>query len=110
MNVSAQISRTEHVKHVTYWGDGHGRDSYVLEGNGGLDKGPITPIWTGYQPTNNTTSLYINQAHQFKKINSHKDAVAFRYFGDGSGRDSYVVVDSGGLIPKYKSKGAVGNF
>lgn len=33
-----------------------------------------------------------------------------RYFGDGSGRDSYVVADSGGLIPKYASKGPLGNF
>lgn len=25
-----------------------------------------------------------------------------RYFGDGSGRDSYVVKDSGGMIPGYR--------
>ena len=31
--------------------------------------------------------------------------MAFRYFGDGTGRDSYVTADNGGLIPKYVSKG-----
>ena len=71
---------------------------------------PKTSPWTGYQPTNNTTALYVNQAHQFKKINSHKGAPAFRYFGDGTGRDSYVIADSGGLIPKYVNKGVLGNF
>ena len=34
----------------------------------------------------------------------------FKYFGDGAGRDSYVVADSGGLIPKYVNKGVMGNF
>lgn len=43
-------------------------------------------------------------------VNPHKDAVAFRYYGDGTGRDSYVVADSGGLIPKYVSKGTTANF
>ena len=62
-NVSATLARTEHIKYTTYWGDGMGRDSYVLTGNGGLvgDKNmPATSPWTGYQPTNNTTALYIN--------------------------------------------------
>lgn len=33
---SKKLGRTEHVKYTTYWGDGLGRDSYVLHGNGGL--------------------------------------------------------------------------
>ena len=35
-NVSKQISRTEHLKYATYWGDSFGRDSYIITGNGGL--------------------------------------------------------------------------
>lgn len=112
-NVSASLARTEHIKHTTYWGDGMGRDTYVLHGNGGLvgDKNmPATSPFTGYQPTNNTTALYINQNHQFQRGSAHKEATVFKYFGDGAGRDSYVVADSGGLIPKYVSKGVMGNF
>jgi hypothetical protein len=41
-------------------------------------------------------------------LNAHKAATAIKYFGDGTGRDSYVVADSGGLIPKYMNKGAMG--
>ena len=36
--------------------------------------------------------------------------MAFRYFADGSGRDSYVASDNGGLIPKYKSGGCMQEF
>ena len=112
-NISKALGRTEHIKHTTYWGDGMGRDSYVITGNGGLvgdANMPKTSAWTGYQPTNNTTKMFINQNHQFKKSTGGKDAVAFRYFGDGSGRDSYVVADSGGLVPKYVNKGVLNNF
>lgn len=113
MDTSKQLARTEHAKHVTYWGDGIGRDSYIITGNGGLvgdANMPSTSPWTGYQPTNNTTALYTNQAHQMKRLNAHKEAAALKYYGDGTGRDSYVVVDSGGLVPKYVNKGVMGSF
>ena len=32
----ASMQRTYYPKHVTYWGDGAGRDGLVLEYNGGL--------------------------------------------------------------------------
>ena len=54
--------------------------------------------------------MYTNQAHQFKRPSGGKDATAFKYYGDGAGRDSYVVADSGGLIPKYVSKGVMKSF
>lgn len=41
---------------------------------------------------------------------AHKGAVAFKYYGDGSGRDSYVIIDNGGLIPKYSNKGPLADF
>ena len=58
----------------------------------------------------NPSKLFINQACQFKKPVGSKEATAFRYFGDGTGRDSYVVADSGGLVPKYVNKGVNNNF
>ena len=108
-----ELGRTEHIKYTTYWGDGMGRDSYIITGNGGLvgdANMPKTSPWTGYQTTSNSTKLYVNQAHQLKRVTASKDAVAFRYFGDGTGRDSYVVADSGGLVPKYVNKGVMGSF
>ena len=42
---------------------------------------------------------------QVKKFHGAlKEATVWKYFGDGSGRDSYVVKDSGGLIPEYPSR------
>ena len=32
----ANLGRTEHQKYTKYWGDGYGRDSYIIHGNGGL--------------------------------------------------------------------------
>lgn len=90
-----------------------GRDSYIITGNGGLvgdANMPKTSTWTGYQPTNNTTKMFVNQNHQFRKPSGSKEATAFKYFGDGTGRDAYVVADSGGLIPKYVNKGGMKNF
>ena len=54
--------------------------------------------------------MYINLAHQMKRLNGHKEAAAMKYYGDGAGRDSYIVVDSGGLVPKYVNKGVMGAF
>ena len=110
---SKSLGRTEHPKYATYWGDGMGRDSYIITGNGGLvgdGNMPKTSPWTGYQQTTPTTHMFINQAHHAKRPNGHKEATAVKYFGDGSGRDSYVVADSGGMIPKYSTKGVLGNF
>ena len=30
------IYRTDHQKHTTYWGDGHGKDHYIVFEDGGL--------------------------------------------------------------------------
>ena len=32
-----------------------------------------------------------------------KDPTVLKYFGDGTGRDSYVIQESGGMIPYYVS-------
>ena len=32
-----------------------------------------------------------------------KAATVLKYFGDGTGRDSYVIKECGGLIPSYNS-------
>jgi len=32
-----------------------------------------------------------------------KEATVLKYFGDGSGRDTYVTKESGGMIPSYES-------
>ena len=41
------VYRTENLVRPTYWGDGHGRDTYVLNDGGGLRHDP--EMW-GMQP------------------------------------------------------------
>ena len=99
------IYRTHHEKYTTYWGDGTGRDSYAVVGNAGLRKPESyvnTPPRTGYQPKERTTSTMYAGPHK-AFFGAGKEATVLRYFGDGSGRDSYVIKESGGAIPSYTS-------
>ena len=90
-----------------------GRDTYITTGNGGLiNKGgqARNGPFSGYQMSPGLDKFYVNQPiHQYRYTGS-KDATAFKYFGDGSGRDSYVTTDSGGLIPKYYGRGTQQDF
>jgi len=107
------IGRTYDPKYTHYRGDGQGRDSYVFMGNGGLvAPGAYTtnPPKIGYQKVKKSTTLFMNQPIQKAYVAASKETTVFKYFGDGSGRDSYIITDSGGLIPKYSNKGPQSNF
>ena len=44
-------------------------------------------------------------------LQNRKEATAVRYYGDGTGRDSYVVQDFGGLVCNYAAENrSVGDF
>ena len=95
-----------------YWGDGAGRDSYIIVGNGGLIKPDAynnTPPRVGYQdPPATQGGLYHGKTKQF--VGPSKEATVLKYFGDGSGRDSYVIKDCGGLIPVYTGRSPQASF
>lgn len=83
------INRTYHPKWVTYNGDGNGRDGYIVFSNGGLNelrfyKGSTREM--GFKNGMSPTKRYSVP---------RKDATAFDYVPDGSGRDSYVIFNSG---------------
>lgn len=79
--------------YTVYRGDGQGRDSYIMVGNGGLVKPDAfdnSPPKVGYQgPAPTLGGLYHGKIKQFK--GPLKEATVLKYFGDGSGRDSYVI-------------------
>ena len=111
MNVSHLTNRTFDPKVNRYQGDGSGRDTYVTYSNGGFiaDSGvPSSSPFTGFQIKGGNPKFFTN--HTKARPNAHKDAVPFRYFSDGSGRDSYVSSDNGGLIAKYTSRGCMKEF
>lgn len=94
----ASMQRTHYPKYVSYFGNGSGRDQQVIINNGGLtksDKGCLG-----------------NQGYHFARYNSNvskrplpgpanKPCPTFYYKSDGSGRDSYVLMDNGGMRPEY---------
>ena len=51
-----------------------------------------------------------NQSKRFKYVLNRKEATSIKYFGDGSGRDGYVIKECGGLIPNYKDNDVLRNF
>lgn len=89
------INRTYNPKWVTYWGDGQGRDGYIVFNNGGLNQ-----LRDYKGPQYNGFNLSPSPTH--KGVTPHKDATAFDYKPDGSGRDLYVI-QSFGLKRDYKS-------
>ena len=84
----SSLYRTCRNRFVLYSSDGLGRDGYISYNNGGF--------WKPEQQVVAITNRYdhpVNKA--FHSL--HHMAAPFRYYSDGSGRDSYVLLNSGGL-------------
>jgi len=90
------INRTYYPKYTTYTGDGSGRDGYVVFGNGGLHELRNYEGSKPREPFINTKSM------PRTRVAPKKDATAFDYVPDGSGRDSYIIFNFG-LKANYQS-------
>lgn len=90
------MCRTFNPGYASYTGDGSGRDAYIILNNGGL------------------TRLDKGHMMQTKKFGPGRDGSPkpfkptppFKYISDGSGRDSYVIKNSGGLVNEFKGGAA----
>ncbi|OMJ91567.1 hypothetical protein SteCoe_5818 [Stentor coeruleus] len=88
------LSRTFAGKTAHYSPDGYGRDSYILTDNGGIfKKGFITALSKNHPNPNNSPP---RQPRIYAKL--------ARYSSNGTGRDSYININSGGLLSQYGSK------
>ena len=84
--------RTVKTNFLFYRTDGFGRDSYINYNNGGFWKD------TSKMPIHRqkfSLSPYCSPK------NSQKVPASFKYRSDGSGRDSYVLFNEGGLVRPY---------
>jgi hypothetical protein len=90
--LESQLMRTFSPKYVSNFGDGSGRDTYAVVNNGGL--AGIDKQHMMSKPFRNT---FQNRIHN----QNLKDAVSLTYHSDGTGRDSYVISNSGGLVNDY---------
>ena len=90
------MNRTFNPKYTTYTGDGSGRDGYVVFANGGLH---ALRSYNGPKKETFTTSPHRGRM----MVTPVKEATAFDYVPDGSGRDSYIIRNYG-LKSNYRSK------
>jgi hypothetical protein len=96
----ASMARTFYPKHVSYFGNGTGRDIQVILNTGGLNKVD--------KPKMGHTGVHQRQYNrpnpQARSTTPRKEATTFYYQSDGSGRDSYVLKHNGGLRHEYSNK------
>ena len=87
------LGRTTRTNMVFYSTDGMGRDGYITYNDGGFWKDNIKKI--SLKPD--------YPRYKYKIFHSliHKPA-PFTYQSDGSGRDSYVIENNGGLVKEFQ--------
>jgi hypothetical protein len=81
-------------KYTTYTSDGAGRDAYINYNNGGFLKHGLKMY--------GTNMTFKNQPRSTTNI-SARNCAPFTYYSDGTGRDSYILSHSGGLVRDYRS-------
>ena len=82
---------------MNYFGDGSGRDVQVTVANGGLNR--VDKVGMGH--TGVHFYKYNNPVTSRRSPSPTKEATTFYYQSDGSGRDSYVLKNNGGLRFEY---------
>ena len=82
------LNRTFNPKYTKYMSDGMGRDSYILRHNGGL--------CSEREPHFAESTRYASPTKFLSPPPPMKEATALKYISDGSGRDSYILINSGG--------------
>ena len=90
------INRTYNPKYVTNYGDGSGRDGYAVFANGGLHD------LRAYRGGQGKPVFNHNKGVPITHVTPRKDATAFDYVPDGTGRDTYVIFNYG-LKANFKS-------
>lgn len=92
----AMLCRTFNPTYASYSGDGTGRDSYIILNNGGLSK----------EPKRHMMWQSMNRCKLDARPMASKPTPSLKYKSDGTGRDSYVIQNSGGLINDFRSSKA----
>ena len=91
------MQRTFYPKYVNYFGNGSGRDHQIIGANGGLAK--------EFKNGMGHTGVHFDRYNSGVKVKAspspQREATTFYYQSDGTGRDSYVLMDNGGLRPEY---------
>jgi hypothetical protein len=90
----SSLYRSFSPRMTLYNTDGNGRDTYINYNNGGF--------WV--QGVKRPMGQKVKQVSEKYKIKyGGKNVAPFKYYSDGSGRDSYVIWESGGLKHDFHS-------
>lgn len=82
--------RTFDPKFTHYYSSGSGRDAFIMYNNGGFsDARYFNPV--------HSTAYMRHKTYATVSPSPRKDAQPVEYRSDGSGRDSYIVFNSGGM-------------
>ena len=88
--LESKMHRTFYPKYSNYFGDGSGRDTYVVLNNGGLANSDKRAMM--WRPS---------KVPKVMDAKIHKKVASLAYRSDGTGRDSYVVNNNGGLVADF---------
>lgn len=90
----SSLQRTFYPKHVNYFGNGTGRDSFITQNNGTLNK--VDKVGMGHQGVH-LKQFNSSNVSRRQSPSPCKEATTFYYQSDGTGRDSYILKNNGGL-------------
>ena len=93
MSTNNLFNRTVKTNIILYSTDGMGRDGYITYNNAGFWKGNIKQII----PKETFVRTPFTNFHSLKNI-----PPIWTYYSDGSGRDSYVYYNNGGLKKQFR--------
>ena len=98
----SSLYRTMKLRYVPYPPDGTGRDRYVAYNNGGFfDKNKTS--FNANQNNKQTGTSFDTKIDYKYTISPSVKAPNFHYHGDGTGRDSYIISNGGGLFYDSRS-------
>ena len=98
----AALQRTFYPKHLSYFGDGTGRDVQIIMNNGTLNA--IDKVGMMSHHGVQLKQYPSPQGPPKPTPSPAKDATTFYYQSDGTGRDTYVLKNNGGLRPEFNPK------
>ena len=87
------LYRTEALKNSHYNPNGEGRDTYIFVNNGGVERNT-------YPYKFNEESRVLRRS--FSPGSPRLEAKPLKYKSDGTGRDTYIGTNHGGLFSSYK--------
>ena len=95
------LKRTLKTRYVPYPPDGSGRDRYIAYNNGGFFNKNNT--FNSNQNNKQTGTAFDTKIDYKFLVSPSVKVPSFHYHGDGTGRDSYIMSNGGGLFYDSKS-------